>query len=60
MFKELMLLTGKKLGIYSILKLFITANDQEFGSWFHSLTAKTRIDTFINFFLSLFVLLFSG
>ena len=46
-FKELILLTERKLTHFSILIIFITVNNQELGNWFHSFTVKTRIDTFI-------------
>ena len=42
------------------LTLFTTADNQELGDRFHSFTAKTRIDAFINFFSSLLVFLFLG
>ena len=53
-FKELILRKERKLRKISILKLFITASNQELGSWFHSNAAKTCIDTFANFFHFLF------
>ena len=34
----------KKAKNRSILKLFVTANNQELGSQLHSFTAKTRIE----------------
>ena len=56
-FKELILLTERKLRNFLILKLFITANNKKLGNRFHSFVAKTRINAIINFFPSLFVLL---
>ena len=44
-FKELILLKERKLWNFSILKLFVTANIQELGNRFHSLTAKTPIES---------------
>ena len=57
-FEELMVLKERKLRNFSIVKLFITANKQELGGKFHWFTAKTRIKSFINFFPSVFLLLF--
>ena len=57
-FKELILLKERKLTNFSMLKLFITANNQESGNQFHSFTANSRINTIRNFCSSLFVLLF--
>ena len=39
-------------------KTFVISNHQELGNRFHSITARTCIDTFISFFPSLFVFLF--
>ena len=55
--KELVLLIERKLRNFAMLKLFIIANNQGLGNRFHSFTAKTHMDTFIIFFLSLCVLL---
>ena len=43
-FKELILIKGNSLRSFSIQKIFITANNQELGSWFCSFAAKTSID----------------
>ena len=43
-FKELILLKENSLRSFSILKIFITTNNQELGSRFHSFAAKTSID----------------
>ena len=51
---------GKKAKELFNLKLLITANNQELGNWFHSISAKARIVTYIKHFHSLFVLLFSS
>ena len=40
-----------KTETFQILKRFITANNHELGNPFHLFTAKTRLDTFINFSL---------
>ena len=44
--------TERKLRKVSILIIFRIANNQEFGHRFHSFKAKTRVDTFTNFFPS--------
>ena len=46
-FKELILLMERDLPNLSIPKVFITVNNQELGSHFHSFTAATYIDTFM-------------
>ena len=57
-FEELMVLKERKLRSLSIVKLFITANKQGLEGKFHWFTAKTHIKSFINFFPSVFLLLF--
>ena len=57
MFMELMLLAKRKLGNFSVVELFTTENNQELGNKLFLFGAKTRTDTFINCFPSLFVLL---
>ena len=42
----------KKLRNFSILKLFVTANNQELGNQFHSFPAQLRKDSFVNYFPS--------
>ena len=56
-FKELLQLKERKLWNFSILKLFVTANNPELGNQFHSFTAKIRIESFVKLSPSLFVLL---
>ena len=48
-FEELKLRKKRKLRSFSILKLFVTANNQELGKQFKSFTAKTRMESFIKF-----------
>ena len=47
-FKELILLTEKSLRNFAIRKIFITVNNQEIESWFHSFTSETRVDGFVS------------
>ena len=53
-----MLLAEGKLKNFSLLKIFITANNQELESRFHLFTAKACTDTFIKHFPSKFAHLF--
>ena len=57
-FMKRKLLRERKQRNILILKLFITANNQELGNQFHSFTTRTRSDKFTNSFPSIFVLLF--
>ena len=52
-----LVLTERKVKSFSVLKLFITTNKQELGNRFYSFTAKTRVDSFMNFFPCLFFFL---
>ena len=48
MFKELILLKEKTYRTLQFGNFLIAANNQEIGTRFHLLTAKTHADTFMN------------